>query len=903
MKQKIDLIKYMRVWGTIFLSSLAIVVIGIEVIENYQDFNDRAERIRRDFIINQKEIIKQEVLQTVDYINYKLEKVGKNNTENKKDLLEAISRIRFGKEGYIFINKYNGDALVSNGIPLSGDKKLWEIVSSNKGKMKELFDMELEAALKPEGDFIYYSFQKFSDINVESPKVSFIYGISDLEWLIGAGVYLDDIEKEIALIKDEFSSSFVRKVFYEAVIFIFAIAIVFFLFNILYRKLSKDMTQFYLFFKNAPIKSESINTDRLRFLQLEDLAKSANTMLQEKILVENELIKERENLAVTLKSIGDGLITTDKLGNVVMLNPIAEKLTGWKLEDAKGKKLSDIFNIVNFETNKKVKNPVNKVLETGEVSGLANNTKLISKNGNEYQISDSAAPIKDFNEKIIGVVLVFRDVTEEFRLNKEIVESKERYNRLSDLTYEGILIHKDGVVVDVNAALCKISGYSPEELIGINIIELLIPAKYHSLLFANMQNKIATPYEIEGIRKNGTIARLEVESRNIIYADSTANIRVTAIRDITKRKESEHEIVKLSNAIHQSPVSVIITDISGIIEYVNPNITTVTGYSFDELVGQTPSIFKSGSHLEIFYKNLWDTILSGKEWIGELHNRKKSGELFWESAVISPIKDSEGVITHFVAIKEDITEKKKMLIALVESKEKAETADKMKSIFLAQMSHEIRTPINALIGMSSLLKYDLEETATPDQLISFDIIDRAGNRIIRTVDLLLNLSDVQSGTYQCENKKINLYTEVLADLVSINRLKAIKEGIEINLKNTALDTEIVGDSYTIEQIFEQLLDNAIKFTMEGKVNVKIFRNDNDQLTVEVIDSGIGISDEYFPKLFQPFTQEEMGYTRKFEGNGIGLSLVKTYCDINNAVIEVESKKNIGSVFRVIFQNS
>jgi len=252
--------------------------------------------------------------------------------------------------------------------------------------------------------------------------------------------------------------------------------------------------------------------------------------------IELTLFKEREQFLTTIKSIGDGVVVTDCNGTVTLINRAAEKLTGWKENEASGKKIDEVMQIKHEVTGEKVPNPIFEAIEKSKVVLLSNDAVLFAKNGKKHVIEDSAAPINNQQGLIDGAVLVFRDVSE--------------------------------------------------------------------------------------------------------------------------KKANENRIQKLSTGIEQSPVSIVITDLDGNIQYVNPKFSELTGYTSDEAFGKNPRILKTDKYDKAFYKTLWDTIKSGKIWHGEFLNKKKNGELYWESASISPILDKSNNIINFIAVKEDITEKK-----------------------------------------------------------------------------------------------------------------------------------------------------------------------------------------------------------------------------------------------------
>lgn len=237
---------------------------------------------------------------------------------------------------------------------------------------------------------------------------------------------------------------------------------------------------------------------------------------------------------------------------------------------------------------------------------------------------------------------------------------------------------------------------------------------------------------------------------------------------------------------------------------------------------------------------------------------------------------------------------------LVAAKDEAERSNKLKTDFLAQMSHEIRTPVNTILSFSSLLKESLENQLTNDLQDSFKIIENGGKRLIRTIDLILNVSQLQSGNLVLSPTEQDLIT-TLNDLVQEFNRSAVKKGLSLTFTGKEKSLIIFADHYTITQIFANLIHNAIKYTNEGSINIEAFKDLNNTISVKITDTGVGMSDGFQANIFDPFSQEETGYTRKFEGTGLGLTLVKKYCELNNAEIIVESKKNEGTTFIVKFK--
>ncbi len=233
------------------------------------------------------------------------------------------------------------------------------------------------------------------------------------------------------------------------------------------------------------------------------------------------------------------------------------------------------------------------------------------------------------------------------------------------------------------------------------------------------------------------------------------------------------------------------------------------------------------------------------------------------------------------------------------AKREAEESDKLKTAFLSQMSHEIRTPLNTMLNYNTLLYDEFHDKIDEELNFVFSGMKNSGNRIIRTLDNVLNMSLLHSGDYEINPQAINI-ANLLEELIRDFKGLAESKDLVFNFNNKVKHTIVIADDYTLNLLFQNLIDNAIKFTSKGFVEVNITKNKFSSLIIEIIDSGKGISKDYLKDLFKIFSQEEIGYSRKFEGCGLGLALAKEFAKLNKCKIEVESKQSKGSKFTVVF---
>lgn len=382
---------------------------------------------------------------------------------------------------------------------------------------------------------------------------------------------------------------------------------------------------------------------------------------------------------------------------------------------------------------------------------------------------------------------------------------------------------------------------------------------------------------------------------------------ISKLDEINKELEQHQKLYKL--------ISENTTDVIWLIDleteqykYISPSIIKLTKYTPEEMMSKTFGYSVTAESYAIITELLpkyINAIENGDDSYMsttlELELPCKDGLIIQSEIVATFIKNAQGKVTEVMGVTRDISERKKILTELTIAKESAEKANKLKTEFLAQMSHEIRSPLNVTLSYTDYIQELINGNLTPQLKLCFDAINTSSKRIIRTVDLILNMSELQLGLYEPLFIQFDLVAFCLIKVFNEYKTLAANKNLEFKMSIETIRTKIYGDQYSVSQIFTNLFDNAIKYTNQGKIEVKVFQDNDYNLKVEISDTGIGIAEEYLPRLFDPFSQEEQGYSRGFEGNGLGMALVKKYCDMNNASISVESKKGVGTKFILMFR--
>ena len=618
---------------------------------------------------------------------------------------------------------------------------------------------------------------------------------------------------------------------------------------------------------------------------------------------ERQLQESEERWKFALEGAGAGVwdwnIRTDK----VYFSEKWIEMLGYHKDEILGNP-EEWYKMVHPDDRKEHYADIQKVIAKQE-KYFSNELRVQTKNGSyKWILAQGMITSWDKENKPVRMIGTYTDITER-ELAKQALQESERYYRamLNQLNESVMVIDQNYKITDVNQKVLATYDYKTEEIKGKHCYEVTHGYKQP----CDKEGELCPLPDVFRTGKPANCLHKHIiKGKQIIWVDivvapfKDSNGKITHVihstRDISELMLAQEELSKLTVAIEQSPASVVITDSKGNIEYVNPKFTEVTDYTFEEVKGRNPNVLKSGEHPAKYYKKLWETITKGNTWHGEFHNKKKNGELFWEEATIGPITNEKGEITHFIALKEDITERKDLAQKLAQSQ-------KLESIgqLAGGVAHDFNNLLTIINGYSTIILSKLNE----DDPIRKDIkeIFNAGERAGHLTQQLLAFSRKQIIRPQIVNFN-NLISEMEKML---NRL--IGEDIILTTKLDKKLSYIKVDPGQIDQVIMNLAVNARDAMPEGghltiETTNKTIDNTysrqhlnaypGDYVMLSVTDTGTGMNEKTKAKIFEPF------FTTKEEGKGTGLGLSTVYGIIkqNNGYIWVYSEPGIGTTFKI-----
>ena len=528
-------------------------------------------------------------------------------------------------------------------------------------------------------------------------------------------------------------------------------------------------------------------------------------------------------------------------------------------------------------------------------------------------------PVSDEQGRLLSYIGIVLDVTER-RLGEERRRQSEAM-LATILDNVGAYIYikdRDYRYTYANRQVCALFGCTPQQVVG-KPDEDFFDAATAANLRGNDRRVLEDGERIELEETNvdrstgATHSYLSIKLP-LRSDDGTIYALCGISTDITERRLAEERLRMLSTAVEQNPASIVLTDLAARILYVNTAFELTSGYTQDEVRGRNPSLMQSGETPPETFRQMWQALTRGDTWHGELINRRRNGETFIESAVISPVRRADGSISHYLGITRDITGEKRIeqelarhrlqLESLVDertrelelAKDAAESASRAKSAFLAHMSHEIRTPLNAVLGMAHIMR---REGASAQQVEQLDKIDSAAQHLLGVINDILDLSKIEAEKFLLEDGEFTL-DGVVSGVASMLNDKVNAKGLRLELNVESLPCLVRGDATRFTQALLNLASNAVKFTEKGTVTLglRVVERRDGRLRVraEVRDSGVGVPADVLPKLFGAFEQGDASNTRKYGGTGLGLAITRRLAELMGGEAGASSVHGAGSTF-------
>jgi PAS domain S-box-containing protein len=640
--------------------------------------------------------------------------------------------------------------------------------------------------------------------------------------------------------------------------------------------------------------------------------------------------KNKEVLSLAFTAIGDAVILIDKNRNIGFMNKEAERMTDFNICEAINKSIEKIFKIYNEDEGEIVHELINSAIVIKNPIGLKKGTYLISKKGTKHFISANLSCVYDENKDFIGLVIVFRDITNIKKIEEDFITERNNYiNIFENMPLGIVLVDKDIQVQQMNNSFVNMFNVNKKK-IGYCIGEVInCPNSFamgcgKSLECGTCELRKSVDKVIKDIKNQNDgiieIKYIDEEKKNI--ENILVKLRFSSVKienedlmmlimeDVTKEvilEENATKNEKKYKSLFMNMDTYFIyfegvfdengNPISSVIDTVNDSFQKAINLPIEEIIGKSiDDVFRLDKNFLLSNRNeIYGELIKGNSvdinnlYVHSLHK-------WCDLAIYSPEPGKVALLIN------DVDEKKKINMELIKARDEAEAANKAKSEFLANMSHEIRTPLNGIQGMIDLT---LLTELSKDQKDNLFTAKMCIGTLLNIINDILDFSKLEAGKfniiYKAMNLKLAVEEVVKSNLIALKR-KGLKFIVDIDEK---IPEYIVGDKNRIKQILNNLVSNSIKFTHKGTVTIEIKmiseNKTNIELKFSVIDTGIGISEVDISKLFKSFSQIDGSYTRKYGGTGLGLVITKQLVEIMGGSIYLESEKHKGSKFYFIMK--
>lgn len=600
---------------------------------------------------------------------------------------------------------------------------------------------------------------------------------------------------------------------------------------------------------------------------------------QERRKTEQNLKKSEKEYKELVQAANSIIMKFDPEGRITFINSYAQDFFGFKESEILGRNIIGSI-LPDYDTSgRDMANMIKKILHNPS-SFVSNVNENICKDARRVWISWANRGITDSDGNLVELLSIGNDITERKKAEEALEYHQSMLHSVLDSIQEpALLIDKQGRHLFGNKATLNSLNISPEAFVGTTPYDLLpqeLADSWMKVLLEVIETGKAVTFEDKNV---------DVHRENTVYPfyDASGEIRGASILsfDITDRIKKEQELQTLWMAVEQSPSSIVITGKDGNIEYVNPGFCLNTGYCREEAIGRNPNILKSDRHEDSFYSEMWSVLSSGNVWKGEICNRRKNGELFWEQASISPVSNEQGEIEHYIAVKDDITQKKEL--------------EHLKEDVERIMRHDLKVPLNAMTGYPQLLlNTHLEERQ--EKMIRQ--IANAGNTMLKIIDTYFNMIKMEEGTYEFNPDPINL-VEILAtvtdDLGPHARTKNLTFQITVNqqplLKNTVIIAGGVDELYY--SIFSNLIKNAVEASPEDSRIIIDIVSGMDTVKINIKNRGVvpeKIRDRFF---------EKYATFGKRKGTGLGTYSAKLMTETQGGSISMQTSDEEGTTITLV----